>query len=144
MRKQREAAQRHAAPLSHNIHKVPILIKREKVLFLTAGYLSSISLPCNTSLNIIKGDMNNQILICVCVCVFCVDRFLSVSQRSCTSSTSTLYLSRKACLLICRWSFLCFFSCYMVDLNKNGTNQQVFSIQMLSLFLLFFFCIMEL
>ena len=34
----REAAHRHTAPLSHKVHKVPILIKREKVLFLTAGY----------------------------------------------------------------------------------------------------------
>ena len=38
VRKQREAAHRHAAPLSHKVHKVPILIKREKVLFLTAVY----------------------------------------------------------------------------------------------------------
>ena len=38
VRKQREAAHRHAAPLSHKVHKVPILIKREKVLFLAAGY----------------------------------------------------------------------------------------------------------
>ena len=41
VRKQREAAHRHAAPLSHKVHKVPILIKREKVLFLMAGYRST-------------------------------------------------------------------------------------------------------
>ena len=29
---------RHTAPLSHKVHKVPILIKREKVLLLMAGY----------------------------------------------------------------------------------------------------------
>ena len=38
VRKQREAAQRHAAPLSNKVYKVPILIKREKVLFLRTGY----------------------------------------------------------------------------------------------------------
>ena len=32
---------RHAAPLLHKVHQVPILIKREKVLFLKAGYHGS-------------------------------------------------------------------------------------------------------
>ena len=41
VRKQKEAAHRHAAPLSHKVHKVTILIKRRKVSFLTIRYRST-------------------------------------------------------------------------------------------------------
>ena len=35
---ERSCTHRHAAPLSHKVHQLLILIKREKVLFLTAAY----------------------------------------------------------------------------------------------------------
>lgn len=54
-----------------------------------------------------------MIYVWVFDCWFCYDRFLWVSQRSCTSSTLKLYFSIKACLLSCRWSFVC----YIADLN---------------------------
>ena len=35
---ERSCTYRHAAALSHKVHKVPILTKREQVLFIMAGY----------------------------------------------------------------------------------------------------------
>lgn len=70
----------------------------------------------------------------MCVWLIFPFRFLSVSQRSCTSSTWTLYFSTKACLLSCRWSYFDCFSSLEAGLPRNVINRNVYDYKMLFLF----------